>query len=298
MANIALIDTSWLMHKNFHALSMLSVTKQTPLGTTVIPTGHVYGTYQDICNLSKHYDAVIMCLDSIRHERKEILSQYKAGRHEDGGYNIYNDLINIVTLCTGLPNVYYCKVPEYETDDILATFIQYSNVAENKSYTLYHNDNDILITPGNYLWCNKIAGAPIDRLGYISAKYLNEKSPLYYDYLPLWVKVVRGDSSDKIPAGIPRFPADKLKELVDKIPQSQDFEEFLSTLKLLNLSSAWKARIAPAFDKESDMYKQLYTNYRVVKPAYLPDIKQLVFKKYSSTIEQRQRIFDYYEIQA
>lgn len=82
LKSVAVVDLSWDMHRNKEALSMLSVQKVRTDGTYwILPTGHVYGTWQDVLSLSQRYDLVILAVDSPNYKRKELMSSYKADRH-------------------------------------------------------------------------------------------------------------------------------------------------------------------------------------------------------------------------
>lgn len=329
MKSIAIVDTSWMMYKNKFSLRMLSVDLQQPSGLTLtIPTGHIYGTIQDIATLSSNYDLVIMAVDSPVPFRKEILSNYKADRHTKTGdsfqdYNIYNDLYNILALCTRFSNVYYLKVPLMESDDIIASWIA-STVSSSASGTpnlerfhlsCYMNDNDILQTPGEYSWYNNLSSKEIDRLEYLSNKYgSGEDNSWKYSHLPEVIKLIRGDSSDKIPPALPRFSTQSLLNLcnVPEFSALVDIDALISFLSdeatgkssLLGLSSAWKAKLSVISSPDNLYNKALRTNYTVVHPIIKP-LSEFTYKKISkedfpdeeiAKVVNRYKLASYYDI--
>ena len=290
MNKIAVVDLSWVMHKYRHSYEELYCVRDGKR----IPTGHVYGTYNFIKDLSVKYKKVILAVDSNPTIRKEILSTYKSNRHkpitdEFVGYRIHQDDDDIITVCTSFNNVYYVKEEGYEADDIIGTLI----LKADKEWDFYFRDNDILQNIGNYNLC--VSFDKDLNIGEISniREHILKKYELNLDYLPLLWKVIKGDSGDCIPIGFERFPTKILKELcLDKRFYTNDvtFEDCINVLLgYKNYTGKTKEAIEKLKDKNSDLYKKLEINYKLVKPIYLEKIKRRkmegdvreIFKKFN-----------------
>lgn len=286
MKNIAIVDLSWEMHREKESLKMLSVKRKLPSGAEVIiPTGHVYGTLQDIKHLSENYSLVVLAVDSPCTKRKELLASYKSDRHTPTGdpfidYNIFNDLRSILTLATSLySNVYYIKELEMEADDIIASFLLDSNTNLERNYSVFMRDKDILQTRGRYVWYDAFSKPPVDRVAYIAKS--SGMSDSTFDYFPLPVKVITGDASDKIPNRIPRFPKDYLLKVCQLVPEDNYlFEPILEALISVReeMSPTWKGKLAMLENPDSDLVKGLYLNYQMVVPIHKP-VKELKYKQ-------------------
>lgn len=282
------------MHRNREALKMLSVERVLPSGSKMIcPTGHIYGTLQDIKHLSQNYHLVILAVDSPCTKRKELLSSYKSDRHTPTGdpyidYNIFNDLRSILTLATSLyKNVYYIKESEHEADDIIASFILDSNQNLNRNYSIYMRDKDILQTSGRYMWYDRMNGAPVDRAAYIAkATGMNDST---FEYFPLPVKVITGDASDKIPNRLPRFPKEYLKEVCNTVSaDNYAFEpiiQALITVREQSMNSNWKGKLAMLENPDSELVKGLYLNYQMVVPIHDP-VSNFKYKQLTVTQDE------------
>ena len=196
----------------------------------MFPIGHVYGTIRIVQQLASQYKAVILAVDSRSAHRYEVLPEYKAGRHAPTGdpyedYKIMTDLMNILKICTFQSNVFYIKHDGMESDDIIASWIASSFSDDTRDLYCYFNDVDILQTPGRYHWFRSFHEPEVDRVSYIK-----EKFGLEMDHLPVWWKVVRGDSSDGIPSSIPRYPSKKLRVICQDLSQSLSVDGFLAKM--------------------------------------------------------------------
>lgn len=279
MNKIAVVDLSWIMHRYRHAHEELSCI----IAGKRIPTGHIYGTYTFIKDLSSKYKRVILAVDSNPTIRKEIFPTYKSNRHKEikdefTDYRIHQDDDSVITLCTSFENVYYVKEEGYEADDIIGTFI----LKADKDWDFYFRDNDILQNIGEYNLCvsfekDLILGKIVDIREHIKHKY-----ELDLDYLPLLWKVIKGDSGDCIPIGIKRFPTKILKELCSDERLHNNYVSFEDCINILisykNYTGKIKETIEKLKDKNSDLYKKLKINYKLVKPMYLDKIKRRKMK--------------------
>ena len=273
MNKIAVVDLSWIMHRYEFAYKNFSC----EINGKRIPTGHIYGSYHFIKDLSENYKKVILAVDSNPTIRKNILSTYKSNRNKEQNENhhsIHEDLNDILIICTQFENVFYVKEDGYEADDIIGTLIKKAD----KDWDFYFHDDDILQNIGEYNLCVSYGkelniGEVFDRKEHIKEKY-----ELELNYLPLLWKVIKGDSGDCIPIGIERFSSKILKELCrnEKLNNNDvSFETCVEILKYYNnYNQKFKDLIKQLDDSESDLYKKLELNYKLVKPMYLEKIKR------------------------
>jgi len=280
---VALIDLSWVLYKfRFYYKGSC---RHTPEGQ-IYPTGHVYGTINIIHELAQHFKAIILCVDSHAPHRYEALPTYKSGRHASTGdpfedYKINTDLLNILKLCTYDKNVYYIKHEGMESDDIIASWI--ATAGDKWDLYCYFNDNDILQTKGVYHWFKSFNEPEVDR-----ETYIKDKFGLDLDYLPIWYKVVRGDSSDGIPASIPRFPTRRLVSICE----ASDKDCF---------GIGWFYEQAGLIDydlevvKDRDVIEAVSRNLAVVAPRIL-EISEFKLKRFDITYAEGHDLLAYYEI--
>lgn len=280
---VAVVDLSYMMYKNRFAMSLLSVPVETDNGVDMVPTGHIYGCITDIKQLSFLNDIVILAVDSVAPERRELLPEYKAGRHKETGnsfddYNIQKDTDTILSLvCSMYSNVCFVREDGLEADDLIGSLIKhFGSKTERFFLSVYHNDADILQTKGSYIWYRSLSD--IEDIGtYISNKFkLVERT---YDYLPVWYKVIRGDSSDKIPPAIRRLPSKLVEAIIMKTYDElegddfskRSFDVFISCVdSVLSEHTSWWVKSGCPLSKNTgcDTYKDLKRNYEVVKPIY------------------------------
>lgn len=291
MGNIAVVDLSWIMHRYRYAYEDFSCI----IDNKRRPTGHIYGTYHFVKDLSQRYKKVLLAVDSNPTLRKEVYPQYKSNRHKEvvdefKDYDIHKDLNDILSICN-FQNVYYIKEEGYEADDIIGTLIKQSNL----NWDFYFRDNDILQNIGFYNLCVSFGsdmsiGYPTDIKAHIQKKY-----ELDLDYLPLLWKIIKGDSGDCIPIGIKQFPTKILKELCyDKRFCNNDvtFEDCVNVLlEYKNYTGKTKENIEQLKDKESELYKKLSINYKLVKPMYLN-----VIERKKMNCDNPQAIFSKFQI--
>jgi 5'-3' exonuclease len=259
------------------------------------PVGHVLGCIKVVQELSFQNRIVLLAVDSISHKRYGVLPQYKSGRHSPTGdpfedYKIMTDLLNILQICTFKKNVFYVKHPEMESDDIIVSWIVSSKNDGKKDWAVYFNDNDILQVQGNYSWFNKFGSPPVDRREYIMEKY-----GLDLSYLPVYWKIIRGDSSDRIPATIPRFSRKLLSQLCVELGACRNFTDLVFWLQDAPLSKAFMWVKDELKNSDSDFYKALYINWQVVVPHVL-DVGEFRMKRFTSSYQHMQSLLEYYQI--
>jgi 5'-3' exonuclease len=289
---IALVDLSWVAYTFRHTYK--DVVRFDEEGR-MWPVGHVYGCIRVVQELSFQNKIVLLAVDSAAPWRYEALPGYKSGRHQPTGdpfedYKIMTDLVNILKICTFRKNVMYVKHPEMESDDIITSIISSYGEDGEKDLSAYFNDNDILQVNGRYVWFNKFGNPPMDRRGYLKEKY-----GLDLEFLPVFWKVVRGDASDRIPVAIPRFPGKLLVQMCQELGNRYDFEGMLTWLQSVSLSKAFMYVKDQIKDTESDLYKALSGNWKVVVPRIL-DVKKFNFKRFALSFSDIQELLVYYQI--
>ena len=276
---VAICDLSWALYKFRQYYKDVC---RTDVNGQVCPAGHVYGTINIVQQLASQYKAVILSVDSHAKSRYAILSEYKAGRHPPSGdpyedYKIMTDLMNILKICTYQNNVYYIKHEGMESDDILASWISASVFDDVRELSCYFNDVDILQTPGRYHWFRSFHEPEVDRVS-----YLREKFGFELDYLPMWWKVVRGDSSDGIPSSVPRFPSKKLVKICIDSAEGppKDIEWFMKKI---------------GFPCEGQIWSDVQRNYGVVRPIVIP-VSEFKLKRLGASVDEVKELLRYYQI--
>ena len=108
----------------------------------------------------------------------------------------------------------------------------------------------------------------------VRANYLFEKFGWEGDYLPLPYKVLKGDASDKIPSLIPRLRSDKVLGICRRwVHRGDDIVDVAGILQVL-LTEEWSGAFAwvkdALRDVDSELYRGLDRNFKVVCPQYVP----------------------------
>jgi len=290
---VALVDLSHFLH-TFRRSSRYSHMSRVVQGVTAlgnvsdwirVPTGHVFGTVKVVWELSQHFQAVILAVDSKSPYRYEALPEYKSGRRTPTGdpfedYSVYEDLKNILAICTARPNVHYCKVDGMEADDIIASLIKGSPEA-NWDLHCYFNDVDLLQTPGTYRWFSRPGSPEVVRAGYLYEKFKWEG-----DYLPLPYKVIKGDASDNIPSLIPRLRSAEVLKICRKWVEEGSHTSnghILGAMMGYTWSGAFAWVATALCDVDSDLYRALDRNFKVVCPQYV-DWRTLPLKQLGYTV--------------
>lgn len=290
MNKIAVVDLSWIMHRYRHAYEYFSCV----INGEKRPTGHIYGTYHFVKDLSEKYKRVLLAVDSNPTIRKAILKTYKSNRNDNNKsdfahYSVHNDLNDVLTVCTSFKNVHFIKEEGYEADDIIGTLI----LKADKDWDFYFHDDDILQNIGEYnlmvsFGKDLVVGELTDR-----RQHLKEKYKLDLNYLPVLWKIIKGDSGDCIPIGIERFPTKILKELCLDSRLNDNNVNFETCVEIIKSYKNYTGKIKEVIDqlknKNSDLYKKLEINYKLVKPMVIEKIKRQkldgdimqVFEKYN-----------------
>jgi 5'-3' exonuclease len=290
----AVVDLSWAMYTFRHSYKDMCRVVLQGESQVMLPTGHVYGTLRVVQELAFQYRAVILAVDSPAPHRLEALPTYKSGRRQPTGdlfqdYKIMTDLLNILKIATAQSNVFYVKHEGLEADDLIASLLAASE-GDSKEWSAYFNDNDILQARGRYHWFRSFHEPEVDRRAYLEGKY-----GVALDFLPIWYKVIRGDSSDRVPNVIPRFPSKKLAQLCMDLAWVTDLDQAMSYLSAMELSNSFRWVSEQAGSQESELYQGMKRNHTVVCPRLVP-VEDLRFKRFDTSHEEAQSLLSYYEI--
>jgi 5'-3' exonuclease len=290
---MAIVDLSWAVYMFRHSYKDMCRVAWQGGSQVMLPTGHVYGVLRVVQELASQYKAVILAVDSPAPHRFEALSTYKSGRHQPTGdpfqdYRIMTDLLNILKLATAQANVFYVKHDGLEADDIIGSLL--ADSGDSREWSAYFNDNDILQVRGRYHWFRSFHEPEVDRRAYIGGKYGIDS-----DFLPVWHKVIRGDSSDKVPSVIPRFPHKKLLQLCVDLAQVTDLDQAMSYLSSMELSKAFRWVSEQAASKESNLYRDMLRNHTVISPKLVP-VRDFSLKRINTSLEEARSLLSYYEI--
>jgi 5'-3' exonuclease len=182
----------------------------------------------------------------------------------DEEFNPYQHMDDIISAATSFPNIWAVKKKGEEADDIIATFIQ-----QDYNPWIFSRDNDLLQTQKPFQMFTNVMGNEVVLLD--KEEYIREKYELELPFLPIWWKVARGDSSDKIPAGAPRIRKTELIPLCLELKDTQDFEVFMEAFRETKYA---ERKNALGIDLEADLKR----NYDLVMPHYL-DLDDLEWRK-------------------
>lgn len=256
--NDVVVDLSWLMYSSRFAHYELSTLVQ---GEGVVPTGHIHGVLTTVANLALSTPRVILAVDSVSKERYQIFSEYKAGREEKrkDEYNIKVHQTLIIAAATAIPNVYFLKQDGYEADDLI-------NYITNLGHDpiLFAKDNDLFQLPKPFRVAYSLVSNYPDLVDVRA--YILEKYGIDLPYLPIWYKTVRGDPSDNLSPGCPRYPSKKLIPLCLDLKDTTDFADF----------AAWVGeRKDPKLNQNLETLRRNYEMVRPRFPAEPPKLKKL-----------------------
>jgi 5'-3' exonuclease len=299
---VAIVDLSWAMylfrHSNKDMCRMVNVSVDGSPGqvSAMCPTGHVYGVIRVVQELALQNRMVLLAVDSSAPHRFAVLPTYKSGRHQPTGdpyedYKIMTDLLNILRICCYQSNVFYVKHDGLEADDVIASWLGTSLEDASKDWSAYFNDNDILQVRGRYHWFRSFHEPEVDRKAYIENKY-----GFALDYLPVWYKVFRGDTSDKVPASIRRMPVKTIHRICSSLKPDATVTDLVNELSLKDQWSKAFSWVADQVKNEdSELHQALVRNYAVVRPMVVP-VSEFRLKRIEVPAEGIQRLLDYYEI--
>lgn len=256
-------DLSWHLYRSYHSFRELSVTTR----KGIKPTGHIYGVIKSIMDVRNKYpDSVIfLCKDGNPIHRKEENPDYKGNRQKTG-YDLYQDVDDIVQLAYAFPNVYKVYHPNYEADDIMYSLAKQIERENPEAITyIFSGDDDLLqaLSDRVFLFRRFKRG----ELDLINETFFKENKTMYKKYracpiekLSIFRSIV-GDSSDNI-KGLERMP----KELAKRISEKCEGIEDIDKVDIPDLTEA-KKRHLERVREEVDLIK---SNHRIMELKEVP----------------------------
>jgi len=195
-----------------------------------------------LLNLSTFYDRVILAID-LDSNRKTVYPEYKAHRVKPDAspydsYRIRQHTPQLLGIASCLPNVYFCRHEGLEADDIINALIDRGDQID-----VFGSDNDLLQSRKPFrMFKDLVKDQPVfvDIPAYIETKYKLEG----FTFLPIWYKVVRGDSSDNLPPAAPRYNGKLLAKMCRVLQDSQDLAALAAYIDReadSKLADAWPA---------------------------------------------------------
>lgn len=196
--------------------------------------------------------AIVFALDNFPQHKKDLVPSYKENRKP-----LENDPRPVLKAMLMNTGVYFAEVPGEEADDVIASIC---SLYYDKKISIVSTDHDLLqLCKYDYVSIYRTLTGEKFELKDLEEKYgLNEwsKIPLY--------KMVFGDSSDSIKAGLPRV---RKKEILPVINASKPlFKDFMSALD----QSEQSKRTKDLIEANRDVMKN---NYKIVKLNTQLDVK-------------------------
>lgn len=209
---VILVDTSWIIHKNYNAINV-SIVKNGEMHKT----GHIYGTVrlaQSLISLYKDY-IVIFCADSHDKDKKDLLPSYKEGRVRsfDLSY-ISKEVFKIVGF---IDNVYVATAKGVEADEVMHSVA--ASIPLSLDCVLLVGDNDLLQTMAKFSHVRIARKITKSKQEFIDQSYVDSKFGVALDRI-LFYRVLIGDPSDNIEGVVSKA---KAKVIVNSFTSIQDF---------------------------------------------------------------------------
>lgn len=220
LKDVILADTSWLLHRSYHAYKDFSTNVQ----GVETGTGDIFGVLRALLMVirRKPMSAVILCLDSRFPKRAQLApaGDYKNGRPDsDHIYSKQNEIISTAFL---FPNVYISAHQGEEADDVIYTLSQLFG-ERGLNVWIYANDRDLYqsLTKQNIRMFKKAQkkGMEFDSFG---SEACIERFRVSAKKIAFYRSICGGDASDNIKA-YPRFPKDLAAKIVTEYEDPEDF---------------------------------------------------------------------------
>jgi DNA polymerase-1 len=191
---VHIIDTSWLLHKSYHAFNHLQVN-----GT---PTGHLYGALKYLEQLKNEDNncMIIFAIDGVDKEREKTMEDYKANRSHKFKPNSTNP--DLMKLIGGYENVYSAFNWQREADDVIYSLAAKFSKEKNVNCYIHSTDKDMFqsLALGENIKIIRKLNNPREEITveYVIGEYnVNPKNWAIY-------RALTGDPSDNI-KGYPRI---------------------------------------------------------------------------------------------
>lgn len=247
-----LIDVSWLLYRGYFACA------------------HIWQEYAELHYITKKIEGLLsrkdcvvhLCLDGFSTKGKKLLGeQYKAGRHQEGGYNVYQGLASFIKMLhNDRIKTYYN--PNYESDEIIFTL---SKTLDGRKKIL-SGDKDLLQSLDRDTVIESFKGLVTTEESY-KAEYAEKFFEIEPRKLPIF-RAIAGDASDTLKPPVTRFP----RKLAAKIVNLLDYNgECPSVEQLKNVSIDFSDSEKKWVDKLIDAYKPFSTNFDIMKLNVITD---------------------------
>jgi 5'-3' exonuclease len=247
-----LVDVSWLLYRGFFAMQ------------------HVYSEFAELHYLCKKLGSLLaredsrvhLCLDGANPKGRRLLKEdYKSGRKQEGGYNVYAGLSSFIHLLNNdRIKVYYNN--DYESDEIIFTL---SRTLEGRKKIL-SGDKDLLQSLNKDTVIESFKGLITTEESY-KAEYADKFFEIEPRKLPIF-RAIAGDASDTLKPPVIRFP----RKLAARIVSLLDYNgECPSIEQLKNISLNFNDSEKKWVDKLIDAYKLFSTNFDIMKLNVITD---------------------------
>lgn len=247
-----LIDTSWLLYKGY--FSSKNIWEN-------FPELHFFVKTLNSLLLNKS-NIIYLCLDGWNIKGKRILKDnYKAGRKQDGAYNVYTGLSTFVHLLDNdRIKIYYNK--DYESDEIIYTL---SRTLDGKKKIL-SADKDLLQALSDDVSIENGSNFVITNESY-KFDYQDKFFGIEPTKLPL-LRAIIGDPSDSLKPPVSRFP----HKLAAKIVNSIDYNGSIPTKQQLSsINVDLSDSETKWFNKLLDAYDAFNINFQIMKLDVITD---------------------------
>lgn len=241
-----LIDTSWLLYRGYY--SSAKIWEDNP---------ELHFLTKKLDSLLQRSDAIVhLAIDGYNTKGRRLLGEnYKAGRHEEGSYNVYNGLASFLKLLNNdRIKVYYNK--NLESDEIIFTL---SRTLDGRK-KIISGDKDIF----QALAPNVIIDNGGD-LAITDESYKLEYADKFFGIDPIRLPIYRaivGDSSDTLKPPVPRFP----HKLAAKIAKDVAYAGHTPTIDDIKaISKAYKDSEKKWLDKLFEAHSAFAINFDIMK---------------------------------
>lgn len=240
-----LVDVSWILYRGYYSCAKI---------------WNEYPEIHFLCKkleslLSRKDASVCLCLDGYDTKGKRLCENYKAGRHQEGAYNVYSGLYSFIKLLNNKRiNVYYNKC--YESDEIIYTLSKTldgrKKIISGDKDLFQSLSKDVVIDNGNNLIITE------ESYKYDYADKFFEIEPYK---LPIF-RAITGDQSDKLKPPVARFP----RKLAAKIVNDLEYNGGCPTIdQLNNISINYSDTEKNWVNKLIDAYKMFNINFEIMK---------------------------------
>lgn len=247
-----LIDVSWILYRGYYALS------------------HVYPEYAEIHYITKKVQSLLdrkdsyvhLCLDGHNIKGRRLLGDaYKAGRHQEGSYNVYSGLASFIHLLhNDRIKVYYNN--DYESDEIIFTL---SRTLDGRKKIL-SGDKDLLQSLNRDTVVESFKGLVTTEESY-KMEYADKFFSVDPCRLPIF-RAIAGDASDTLKPPVSRFP----RKLAAKISMNISYDgDCPSVDELGSIKSELSDTEEKWIDKLIVAYQSFSTNFDIMKLNVITD---------------------------